>query len=98
MEMMPAERLFQMITGFAVSQSIYVAARLGLADLLKDGAKAADELAKCTGVDSAALSRLLRFLASQEIPIRVAVTISVPSTDDCRHGSGDYRAPGEAAR
>jgi hypothetical protein len=67
MEMMPAERLFQMITGFAVSRAVYVAARLGIADLLKDGSKGTDELAKSAGMDSAALFRLLRFLAGQGV-------------------------------
>lgn len=67
MEMMPAERLFQMITGFAVSQAIYVAARLGIADMLKDGPKASDELAGAAGADRDALARLLRFLAGQAI-------------------------------
>lgn len=67
MEMIPAERLFQMITGFAVSQAIYVAARLGIADLLKDGPKGTAELAKSAGADDGALYRLLRFLASQGI-------------------------------
>jgi len=65
--MLPAERLFQMITGFAVSQSIYVAAKLGIADLLKDGPKSSDELAKAAGADSAALQRLLRFLSSHGV-------------------------------
>jgi hypothetical protein len=46
MEMLPAERLFQMITGFTVSQAIYVAARLGIADLLKEGPKDVDDPAK----------------------------------------------------
>src|ERR1051325_432952 len=51
MKSSPAEQLFQMITGFALSQSISVAARLGIADLLKDGPKGSDELAKSAGVD-----------------------------------------------
>ncbi len=67
MEMMPAERLFQMITGFALSQSIYVAAELGIADLLEDGPKSGDELARAAGADRDALARLLRFLAGQDI-------------------------------
>jgi SAM-dependent methyltransferase len=67
MEMIPAERLFQMITGFAVSRAIYVAARLGIADLLKDGPKGSDELAQAVGADRHALPRLLRFLASQGV-------------------------------
>ena len=48
------------VSGFALSQSISVAARLGIADLLKDGPKGSDELAKSAGVDKSALARLLR--------------------------------------
>lgn len=58
------EQLQQMITGSLVTQSIYVAAKLGIADLLKDGAKSTDELAKSTQVDSASLYRVLRALSS----------------------------------
>ncbi|MBA2659857.1 MAG: hypothetical protein H0U72_10045 [Nitrosospira sp.] len=36
----------QMIFGFVTTQAISVAARLSLADLLKDGAKSAEELAR----------------------------------------------------
>jgi hypothetical protein len=46
------------------SQAIYVAAKLGIADLLKDGAKNITELSRITGVDSKSLYRLLRALAS----------------------------------
>lgn len=62
--LIPAEQLFRMITSFAVSRSIYVAAKLGIADLLKDGPKGSDELAKSVGADKGAVARLLRFLAS----------------------------------
>lgn len=67
MEISPAEQLFQMITGFALSQALYVAARLGIADLLKEGPKGSDELAKSVGADSSALARLLRFLAGRGV-------------------------------
>jgi hypothetical protein len=43
---------------------IHAAAKLGIADLLKDGAKSCDELAKATGTHSQSLYRLLRALAS----------------------------------
>lgn len=58
------ETLLQMITGAWVTQSIYAAAKLGIADLLKDGAKSSDELAKSTGVDAQSLYRVLRALSS----------------------------------
>ncbi|MGH7998639.1 MAG: methyltransferase [Brasilonema sp.] len=56
--------LLQMIMGVCVSKSIYVAAKLGIADLLKDGAKSSDELATLTDVDAKSLYRVLRALSS----------------------------------
>jgi SAM-dependent methyltransferase len=43
---------------------VYAAARLGIADLLKDGPRAADDLAAATGTHAPALRRVLRALAS----------------------------------
>ena len=54
----------QMIFGFVTTQAISVAARLSLADLLKDGAKNAEELAQVTGTQARPLYRILRSLAS----------------------------------
>ena len=50
--------------GFMKTQAIYVAAKLGIADQLKDGPKSVDELSSITGVHSLSLYRLLRALAS----------------------------------
>lgn len=61
---MPPQALLQMLTSYRVSQSIYVAAKLRIADLLNDGPRSSDELAKSSGSDSRALYRLLRMLAS----------------------------------
>src|SRR3989442_15033516 len=58
------ETLLQMMTGYWISQAIYAAAKLGIADLLKDGPKSADELARATGTHAPSLHRLLRALAS----------------------------------
>lgn len=63
-EMPPQMVLMQMITGAWASQLIYVAARLGIADLLKDGAKSADELAQSTGTHAPTVYRVMRALAS----------------------------------
>lgn len=60
----PAAILMQMLFGFAVSRSIGVAAELGIADLLIDTPKTADELATQTGSHSRSLYRLLRACAS----------------------------------
>ena len=56
--------LWNLVNGFRVSQALYVAATLGLADLLKNGARTADELAVDAGAHPEALYRLLRALAS----------------------------------
>lgn len=60
----PPVALFQMASSYWVSQTIYVAARLGIADLLKDGPMSYLELAEATGTHPASLRRLLRALAS----------------------------------
>jgi hypothetical protein len=44
----PHAALLQMMTGYWVSQAVYVAAKLGLADRLADGALSCDELAAAT--------------------------------------------------
>ena len=62
-----AQKLREMILGFQVSQLIHVAAKLGIADVLKDGPKSCDDLAKAVRAHPHALYRLLRMLASLEI-------------------------------
>ena len=44
--------LLEMTFGFTISQALFVAAKLGIADILSDGSKTADELAKAAGVNS----------------------------------------------
>lgn len=56
--------LNHMIFGFRISQAIYVAAELGIADLLIEGPRTAEDLAEQTRTHSEALYRLLRALAS----------------------------------
>ena len=60
----PQEIILQMAMSFSVSQSIFAAAKLGVADLLKDGLKHCDELAEATNTHSESLYRLLRALVS----------------------------------
>src|ERR1700682_115323 len=60
----PRETVRRLTNGFQVSQAIYVAASLGLADLLREGPRSVDDLAAATGTTAAALNRLLRALAS----------------------------------
>jgi hypothetical protein len=60
----PQQHIAQLITGYWVSQAVYVAAKLGLADRLRDGPRTADELARETATHPRSLYRLLRALAS----------------------------------
>src|SRR5215470_13553413 len=59
----PHAQLIQMATGHVVSQILYAAAELGLADHLAQGCKSADELAGVTGTHAPSLFRLMRTLA-----------------------------------
>ena len=56
--------LMQMATGYVISQALYVAAKLKIADLLKDGPRTSTELAQAAGADERFLYRTLRALAS----------------------------------
>jgi hypothetical protein len=56
--------LRQLLDGYRISQLLFVAAELGIADLLKEGAKPYDELAQATHTHPRALFRVLRGLAS----------------------------------
>lgn len=60
----PPIAMLQLISGFWISRCIYVAAKLGIADLVKDGPKTAAELAAATGTDAPSLFRVMRALAS----------------------------------
>jgi hypothetical protein len=63
-DLSPTAAMFQLIDGFRVSRTIYVAAKLGLADLLKDGPRTSEQLAHSTGTDASSLYRVLRALTS----------------------------------
>jgi hypothetical protein len=56
--------LFEMATAYWLSQAIYVAAKLGIADLLRDGPQSCAVLAALTGSSAPSLFRLMRALSS----------------------------------
>jgi hypothetical protein len=60
----PPIQMLQLISGFWIARCIYVVAKLGLADLIKDESKTADDLAAATGTHGPSLFRVLRALAS----------------------------------
>ena len=60
----PGEELLGMITGYWVSQAVFAATKLGIADLLGSGPRPCADLAREVGVAPGPLFRLLRALAS----------------------------------
>lgn len=59
----PEAQLMQIVGGAFLSQAVYVAAKLGIADALADGPRATQDLAAQTGTDERSLYRILRALA-----------------------------------
>lgn len=63
-EEFPPLTLLKMATGYWVSQAVYVAAKLGIADLLEKGPRSCSDLASDTGTHRDSLCRLMRALVS----------------------------------
>lgn len=63
----PEAILSQMILGGLMQKSIYVAAKLGIADLLAEKPQTAEEIAAATGTHAPSLYRVLRLLATAGI-------------------------------
>lgn len=63
----PQEVMNRMLTGYWTTQTLYVAAKLGIADLLVNGPKSVVDLARATKTHSLSLFRLLRGLASMGV-------------------------------
>jgi len=66
-ESSPQAMLNRMLTGYWSTQALYVAAKLGIADLLTDGPRSVDDLAQVSKVHAPSLYRLLRGLASMGV-------------------------------
>ena len=72
-----AWQLARLLDGFVVTQLLYVAARLGIADVLRDGPQTGAEIAAAVGAEPTALTRVLRGLAAEDV---------LSETDDGRFG------------
>jgi DNA-binding IclR family transcriptional regulator len=66
-DMPPPFALYRMITGFYVARAIYVVVRLGVADMLGDGPRDAEELAQQSKTHAPSLTRVLRLLVTAGI-------------------------------
>jgi hypothetical protein len=62
-DLTPSQSIRQLSLGFISARAIYVAARLGIADLMRDGPKSAEEMADKISVDADGLFRIMRLLA-----------------------------------
>ncbi len=60
----PSILLYQMAVGHYLSRALALAAKLRIADLLKDGPRHYGEVAKATGTHASSLSRVMRLLSS----------------------------------
>jgi Dimerisation domain len=59
-------QLLAMTQGLIIHQSLYCAAKLGVADLLKDGPQTCSDLARTLKVNESALYRLLLSFSANE--------------------------------
>jgi len=59
----PLQQMLLMLNGHCVEQALHVVAVLGIADLLADGTRQADDLAEATGAHAPSLYRVMRMLA-----------------------------------
>lgn len=64
LEVSPQQTMFELIGGFWIAQSLYLAAQIGVADVFDDQPKTIAQLAAATNTDPRSLYRLLRALAS----------------------------------
>ena len=65
----PTSAMLRVVTNFWLSRAVYVAAKLGLADLLKEAPQTDEELALATQTHAPSLYRVLRALAGAGILI-----------------------------
>lgn len=63
----PGVALMSMLNAYMVSQSVYAAAKLGVADYLKNGPLDVSALAKLSGAHGASLLRVMRLLATHGV-------------------------------
>jgi hypothetical protein len=75
-----------MALNYLVSRCLHVAAELGIADLLKDGPKSTEELARATGAHQLSLNRLLRTPAGHGV---FATRAAIFTAWEGRSGSSD---------
>lgn len=87
----PPEALLQLTMSCWISQGIHVAAKLGIADLIKNGRKSCRELAEAAQTDPGALRRLLRLLASVGVFVETSDgSFDLTPVAECLRSDGPY--------
>jgi hypothetical protein len=90
-ELSAKQQLMQLISGNWISQSVYAAAKLNIADHLFLGPKTADELAEQVGCHAGALYRMLRALVSVGVfEAREGKRFALTAISDCLRSDSDY--------
>jgi O-methyltransferase/methyltransferase family protein len=94
-----AAQMHQLLTGFEVSQALFVVAELGVATALLDGPQRLADLAARVGANADALERLIRFLVPHgvfrtsgrdDIEITDLGGVLAERADDSMHGVARY--------
>ncbi len=86
----PAAELVRLVTGYRVSQAIHVAATLGIADLIKDRASSASDLAVATN-STPGYTACCRALAAAVYSIRRSSSLLPRRKISARMQSGHSR-------
>jgi len=90
-----ALKLFDLVQSHRVTALIHIAARLGLAELLRDGPQPLGALAAATGADEGALGRLLTALSTIGICSRSGDgRYALTETGACLDGAGEHSVKG----
>jgi hypothetical protein len=63
----PAAKMLELLSGFVVSQAVFMVAELGAANVLLDGPRTVDDLAAAVGAQADPLRRIIRLLAQHGV-------------------------------
>jgi len=86
----PESRLWDLLRGALGTRAVAIAAELGVADALADGAREVTDVAREVGADPPTLHRLLRALASDGVFVEEALGVfsNTPASELLRSGGG----------
>jgi O-methyltransferase domain/Dimerisation domain len=91
----PEVTLLELMRGYRQPRALYLAVELGIADLIQNGAKSGEELARATGSNARSLTRLLRALASSGVFVETSPGVfgHSPMSELLRRAHPNSRVP-----